>query len=636
MSEFRTGSFSEASAKRGAAYLDKKIPELDSLEDTGVTKVTALIDMGFAGNPKENSENTKATNQIPKPDECPCFRVYDQFMAYENKKLPPGVWYFELNQDNEIIKTRVCSPLYIDAVTFDQQGNNFGRLLRFKTTRGIWRKWSLPMEMLKGSGDEMRGELLSMGVEIQPGSKARNLLSMYLQSNPPSKQIQCVLQVGWCGDSFVLPDKVYGKNADTIIFQSGERNQDEYTTAGTLEGWRKNIAAYAVGNPILILALSSAFAGALIKRCHADGGGIHFVGESSTGKTTAGKVASSVWGGDHYRRSWRTTANGLEGVAMLVNDGLLVLDEINECDPREVGTIVYSLGNGIGKQRANRSGNARGVNCWKCFVLSNGEKSIPTVMSEGGTRYNAGQAVRMLDIPVERQYGIYDNLHHFKAGHEMADWLVKEVLVNYGVAGRYFLEKLAHDKQDFSAKLHRIKELPLFQVDGAQGQHKRAAARFALIGLAGELATEYGVTGWPEGEAIKSAAEGFRIWCEARGKGNSEKNQVIQQLIDFIDRHADSRFSQINGADNALIRDRAGWWENDGTTRVYLFTSGGLHDALRGYDFKRSLDMLVSIGALPQPNDAKGKRSVQKKIGGKNTPVYKINPEKLSEAIHEP
>ena len=69
------------------------------------------------------------------------------------------------------MKTKVCSPLYIDAVTYDGYGNNFGWLLRFKTTKGIWREWAMPMELLKGSGDELRGELLAMGVQIQPGAK---------------------------------------------------------------------------------------------------------------------------------------------------------------------------------------------------------------------------------------------------------------------------------------------------------------------------------------------------------------------------------------------------------------------------------------------------------------------------------
>jgi len=59
----------------------------------------------------------------------------------------------------------------------------------------------------------------------------------------------------------------------------------------------------------------------------------------------------------------------MEGVSAMFNDGLLALDEISECDPKEVGAIVYSLGNGRGKQRASRSGNARGIKRWRCFVL---------------------------------------------------------------------------------------------------------------------------------------------------------------------------------------------------------------------------------------------------------------------------
>ena len=38
------------------------------------------------------------------------------------------------------------------------QDNNFGRLLRFRNTVGRWREWAMPMELLRGSGDELRGE----------------------------------------------------------------------------------------------------------------------------------------------------------------------------------------------------------------------------------------------------------------------------------------------------------------------------------------------------------------------------------------------------------------------------------------------------------------------------------------------
>ena len=138
--------------------------------------------------------------------------------------------------------------MHIDAVTFDGQSNNFGRLLRFKPTVGNWREWAMPMELLAGDDAQLRGELLAMGVELDP-YKARRQLPHYLQSEHPKRKIHCALQVGWCGDSFVLPDVVIGPKAAGVIFQSGERGHEEHTQSGTLAGWRDGIAAKAVGKP---------------------------------------------------------------------------------------------------------------------------------------------------------------------------------------------------------------------------------------------------------------------------------------------------------------------------------------------------------------------------------------------------
>ncbi|WP_457589305.1 DUF927 domain-containing protein, partial [Legionella pneumophila] len=48
-------------------------------------------------------------------------------------------------------------------------------------------------------------------------------------------------------------------------------------------------------------------------------------------------------------RLWRSTTNGLEGLAALHNDGLLILDELSQMDPREAGEAAYLLANGQGK-----------------------------------------------------------------------------------------------------------------------------------------------------------------------------------------------------------------------------------------------------------------------------------------------
>uniref|UniRef100_A0ABX1MX74 DUF927 domain-containing protein n=1 Tax=Aromatoleum buckelii TaxID=200254 RepID=A0ABX1MX74_9RHOO len=566
-------------------------------------------------------------------DERPCFKVYDDFTVLDTgRKLRPGVWHHTLSApkgggDPVPVDTWVCGPLHIEAQTFDGTGNNFGRLLRFKNTASRWRPWAMPMELLKGDGSDLRGELLAMGLELDPS--ARQTLTRYLQERTPNKRIRCALQVGWCGSVFVLPDAVIGPRADDVIFQSGERSHDEHGQAGTLERWRDEIAARAVGNPLFLLALSAAFAGPLLKRTNTEGGGLHFVGISSTGKTTILEAACSVWGGPGYRRSWRATANGMEGAAALFNDCLLALDEISECDPREVGAIVYSLGNGRGKQRASRTGAARSVTRWAAFIVSTGERTIGTTMMEGGHRAKAGQAVRLLDIPAVRRFGCFDELHGFPSGTALSDAIKRAASQQHGRAGRAFLERLTHDERDMAELLERIKRLSPFNPPDAEGQDKRAASRFALLALAGELATEYGITGWPEGAALDAAVIGFDAWRAMRGRGNDERRQILDRLAGFLERHGDSRFSDWT-AEGVMVRDRAGWWKpDDAGGRLYLFNSDGLREALKGFDYKQALDVLEACGVISKAS-ATGERSKTENIGGRKVRVYPVR----SNALH--
>ncbi len=599
---------------------------------TGVTAVQASNDAGYAVTADATAGVTGVTPTVAIPDmgRRPSFQVFDNPTQDGDRKLRAGVWYFGIkhgrNADNPPTLTEqwVCSPLHIDAVTHDSQQRNFGRMLRFRNTNGRWCEWAMPMELLRGDGTELRGELLAMGTLIDPNGQ--RLFGQYLQSLTPKRRVACAVQVGWCGDSFVLPDTVIGDGAASVIFQSGERGHDEHTTAGTLAGWKQEIAARAVGNPLLLLAVSASFAGPLLARVNAESGGLHLMGDSSTGKTTAIEVACATWGGPGFRRSWRATANGIEGAAALFNDCLLALDEISECDPREVGAIVYALGNGRGKQRASRSGAARAVTRWRCFVLSSGERSLATAMAEGGQRAKAGQSVRLLDIPSARTFGAWDDLHGMPNGTAFSDALKRAAVTHHGHAGRAYLERLTRDKRNYSDTLERIKALPAFAAPDGEGQHKRAAARFALLALAGELATEYGLTGWPEGAALDAAAEGFNLWQGQRGRGNDERRQVLEKVADFIDLHGDSRFSDAKdaGLSEPMRINRAGWWRDD-DGRVYLFNAAGMHEAVKGFDFKRALDALQEAGALPPGSE----RSKPERIGGRLQRLYLIRPENL-------
>lgn len=578
---------------------------------------------------------------IPGEDDRPTFLVLDDWHEHDGTRYAPGVWHFGLKPPGRrddgpgLTQARVCGPLHIEAVTTDAQDGNYGRLLRFKTTTGRWKSWAMPMAMLKGDGSDLRGELLSMGLDI--AHRGREQLTAYLQHRAPELVIQCATQTGWAGperQAFVLPDAVIGPQADGVTYQSDHAGGDEYTTRGTLAGWQAGTAALAVGNPMLVLALCTAFAGPVLALVGADSGGINTIGASSKGKSSMLFAACSVWGGPSYRRNWRATGNGLESVAALFNDSLLALDEISQADAREVGETVYMLGNGQGKTRAARTGGARSVARWRVSILSNGERSIVATMEEGGFRTKAGQAVRIIDLPVTDQaHGAWDTLHQYQSGAALSDALRREAETHYGHAGRAFLERLTRDDHDTARDLlTTIKALPEFTTEGGEGQFQRVAARFAVLALAGELATSYGVTGWQRGEAIRAAAAGLRLWLGMQDgrTTDAEGPQVVDQVTEFIDRHGDSRFSDAEAEPQHTppVRDRAGYWRDRDGERVYLFTGQGLKDALKGHDFKRALDHLEQAGMLKTRNKTERIRA----IGGTTKKFYTVKPTDAGDA----
>jgi putative DNA primase/helicase len=149
-------------------------------------------------------------------------------------------------------------------------------------------------------------------------------------------------------------------------------------------------------------------------------------------------VAASVWGNPQsYCRLWRSTTNGLEGLASLHNDGLLILDELSQMDPREAGDAAYLLANGQGKTRASRTGSVKQSSRWTLFFLSAGEESLSAIMAKSGQRSNTGQEIRLADIEADagRDMGIFETIHDQLSPASMALSLKKYTDHFYGAVG---------------------------------------------------------------------------------------------------------------------------------------------------------------------------------------------------------
>jgi putative DNA primase/helicase len=549
-----------------------------------------------------------------------CFISHADWVQIDGKKLKPGLYYhFEENKDNKStpIDEWICSPIEILAITSSSKGDDFGRLLRFLDSNGKWHEWAMPMYMLKSNGDELCGELLNQGLIFD--HKHRKKMITYIMSIKPKRRVIAASTIGWHGASFVLPDQVIG--SDNVVFQSEVAGESEFTTAGQLEEWQQEIGKYCEGNISLMVSVSASIAGPLLKLVNRhQGGAVHWVGDSSTGKSTTAEIAATVWGPPEFIRSWSTTSNGFEGIAAARNDTCIVLDEINEASPLDVGKIVYMLGNGQGKQRAGRIGNARKIQRWRLMAISSGEKTLENIMKEAGKQINAGQAVRLLNIPATFEHGVFSNLHEFSDGRSFADHLKSARLKYYGHIGPTFVRNLINEKRDLTQLLDKL--IQKFLEHATSNLEKRAASVFAVIGLAGELGIEYELLPWKEGSALEAAYMAFSRWKKFQGTDQTEDQKILNSIRDFIDKHGDSRFSYCEN-DFKNINDRAGWYKKAKNGRTYMFISAALIEAGGNYDRNRIIDTLIRYKWLID-KDA-GRFTKKTRINCETKNLYHIN-----------
>ena len=464
-----------------------------------------------------------------------------------------GVFYRGVDKDGRPTAPEwVCSRLDVEALTRDQDGQGWGYLLTFTDPVGKLKQWSMPARMLSGDGGEYRGALLGMGLRIATSPRAKNLLTQYIQTRNPGEYATCTDRVGWhqSGDrlAFVLPHETIGDEAERIVFQSEAAQENTFRVKGTPAQWAQRIAALCAGNSRLVFALSCAFAGPLLRAAGVESGGFHFRGDSSSGKTTALKVAASVYGGPSYLQRWRTTDNALEAIAAQHCDGVLILDELAQVDPKTAGECAYMLANEQSKARATRTGTPRARLSWRLLFLSAGELGLADHMAEGMKRTRTGQEVRMADIPVDagKGMGAFEDLHGHEGGSNFSRHLVSQAGSVYGAAGRAWLQWLTENADTLKARIRESSAKLGAQIvpEASGGQVERVGARFALVGAAGEMATAAGLTGWPAGESERAARDCFNAWLAARGGiGNGEVVSMLRQVRRFLEAHGEGRFT---------------------------------------------------------------------------------------------
>ncbi|WP_407901407.1 DUF927 domain-containing protein [Providencia rustigianii] len=467
--------------------------------------------------------------------------------------------------------------------------------------------------------------LKNAGLFVTTKSGLRQSFSDWLLCQPFKENWSITNKSGWYKGAYIMPDgSIIGSPEQPIFFNGQSAAASAYQTSGTVESWRNGVARLANGNSFMMIAIGAALAAPMTSIIGADSFGLHLYAQSTAGKTTAADMAVSLYGEpDLQRLTWYGTEYGMTNEAVSHNDGLLYLDEVGQgADPRHVYKSAYTLFNGKGKIQGAKEGGNRQVQNWKTVAISTGEKDIETFLSMAGIKVNAGQLVRLLNIPMERA----TELHGCETGKAHADLIKVNCRDSYGVAGRYWIEYLSSHKDEAKEAYKAAQQRWGKLIPSSYGEQvQRASDRFATLEAA--LLMGRVITGWNEQDCRDVVQAIFNVWVAEFGTGNKEHKQIKEQAEAFLNAHGLSRYAPIPyDARDFPIRDLAGYRKKghheDDPIIFYTFPSAFEKEIAAGFNYKQFAEVLKTAGMLTPPTSGRGYQRKSPRIDGRQFNVY--------------
>lgn len=205
---------------------------------------------------------------------------------------------------------------------------------------------------------------------------------------------------------------------------------------GSKEEWLKMFSEEVQGNSCLELissiSLSSIVGGFIGEKYSLETLIVHIFGNSSTGKTTALRLAISMFGSPKISNNslfstYNTTENAMTNRLGGTKGLTFAFDEISTSNISNFTKVIYNLSIGIDKARLNKNSELREQATWFGTIFSNGERSIL-----GSANKNAGLQVRVVELEQDS----------WTSSSENAERINSVVVNNYGHIALEFAEYL--------------------------------------------------------------------------------------------------------------------------------------------------------------------------------------------------
>ncbi|MEK3875169.1 DUF927 domain-containing protein [Paenibacillus sp. FSL M7-0420] len=288
-------------------------------------------------------------------------------------------------------------------------------------------------------------------------------------------------QLGWIGGGFLLGEQFIGEgNIQFMPKDAGDgQTARGFHTKGELQGTLlvlERIKPF----PAVKMAVYAALSAPLLSLWGESPYIFELAGSTSRGKTTALRIAASLFGSpDETKpgifRQWNMTKVAIERYASTMNHLPLFLDDTKKTDERTARPIVYQFSSGQGKGRGSLKGTQVSAG-WQTVMLSTGEQRVTSFAKDGGSVGRVlsleGSPFITADIEAARLVQELNKLVGENYGHMAEPWI-------------RFLQTadMTHWKKQFSAACERY-----LQISRTAGEVAMRLSRImALVDVTGQM-----------------------------------------------------------------------------------------------------------------------------------------------------
>ncbi|MBF0749770.1 DUF927 domain-containing protein [Staphylococcus lentus] len=445
----------------------------------------------------------------------------DEELIPEPYNLGKNGWLYKMiekgkGDDKQIVPKLITStPPLITKQFKDIESSNISYELSYRKDN---QTSNIPVQALDIADTKNIINLSSKGLDVDTINRLEvvNFISMFKRIND-LKTEKTVSRLGHVKSHFIHP--LIENDVELIIHEEGYKNlANSFKTKGTLKDYADTVFNEVKNSPMAMMFMYASLGSILLHDFGVEPFIVDMASKTSTGKTTALKVAASVWGTNDLVSEWNTTKVNVERKASLMNSFPLIYDDSRKAPVYQLADIVYQFSGGRSKGR----GNIHSIDVektWQNILISTGETSI---VEYGNEKAGIGaRVITLQDEPFTDDVS-FTNIYDGLSG-------------NYGHLGLAFIKQYQVKKKAYYKAFRGHEQLFIGKAESNEVMQRLGRA-FAVLQTAAEILNDIE---YFEHDPFKMVNETYESMKE-NNKSIDKPKQLLVEVLEYMQANRNS------------------------------------------------------------------------------------------------